>query len=103
MVKVITTSDRKEVLEKIARELVSKRLVACSQILGPIRSIYIWEGKVTEDDEYLCIMKTKEELLDRVEEEIKRNHNYEVPEIISIKIDRSSEDYRRWLESELSG
>lgn len=102
MIKVVTTSDKREVLERIARDLLSKKLVACVQILGPMKSIYLWKGDIVEDEEYLCIMKTKDELSERVEEEIKRNHNYETPEIIVVKVDRSSKDYERWLEEELS-
>ncbi|ODS31104.1 MAG: divalent cation tolerance protein [Candidatus Scalindua rubra] len=54
----ITTSSINEA-KKIGRALVEEKLVACSNIISPIRSIYRWQGKICDDKEALIILKTK--------------------------------------------
>ncbi len=85
MINVITTVDSRETLERIGRLLLEKRLVACLQILGPVRSIYRWKGQIEEAEEWIGIMKTRRELYGDVEAEIKALHPYEVPQIEAIE------------------
>jgi uncharacterized protein involved in tolerance to divalent cations len=40
--------------------------------------------------------------MDKVIEYVKANHSYSVPEIISVKIDRASEDYLKWIHQSTS-
>ena len=37
--------------ERIGRAVVEERLAACINILGPVRSIYRWQGSVETADE----------------------------------------------------
>ncbi|MGH7230844.1 MAG: divalent-cation tolerance protein CutA [Nitrospiraceae bacterium] len=83
--------------EKIARPLVETGLAACANILGPVKSIYIWEQKLTEDTEIMIVFKTQRHLFRALEEEIKRLHSYQVPEIIAVPIVMGSEDYLNWM------
>ena len=66
------------------------------QILPQMTSVYFWEGKVQTEPEHLLLIKTLEEKFDELSEFIKRNHSYEVPEIVAIGADKVSEDYLRW-------
>ncbi|MCX7856599.1 MAG: divalent-cation tolerance protein CutA [Deltaproteobacteria bacterium] len=99
-IQITTTADKKQVLEEIAKKLLEERLIGCAQIIGPVKSIYWWEGKIVEEEEFLCFMKTKAELFDAVKDMIKDLHPYEVPEIIGIKAEMVSRDYELWLENE---
>ena len=38
---------------RLGRTLVDERLAACVNVVGPIRSIYRWQGAVEEADEHL--------------------------------------------------
>ncbi len=98
-IQIITTADKKETMEKIAKTLVEEKLAACAQILGPIKSIYWWEGKVVEDEEFICIIKSKADLYGEIEKRIREIHPYEVPEIIGTVLDFVSKDYEDWLEA----
>jgi len=73
-IQVLTTTDRKEDAERIARALVDRRLAGCVQILGPVVSTYRWQGKVERAEEWLCFVKTRQDLYGAVEEAIKANH-----------------------------
>ncbi|MCX5687915.1 MAG: divalent-cation tolerance protein CutA [Candidatus Omnitrophica bacterium] len=94
---VITTVSRKLDAEKIARDLVVKRLAACVQIGGPIKSIYRWKGKIETAKEWVCIIKIRKSFYKKVEEAIKESHPYEIPEIIAVSIPKGSKDYLKWL------
>ena len=97
---LVYCSDYQEA-EKIGKELVSKKLSACTNIIGGIHSFYRFKGKVEESDETLLIIKTLPRLRTRVFAKIKKLHNYEVPDILTIKVDQTTPEISRWLSSEL--
>lgn len=100
---VITTTDSEKSADKIAEVLLEKHLSACVQIIGPIVSRYWWRGKVEEAREYLCLIKTREEVYEEVEKVIKEVHPYEVPEVIAFPIALGNPAYLRWLQEEIKG
>ncbi|MBP7652256.1 divalent-cation tolerance protein CutA [Candidatus Dependentiae bacterium] len=98
--KVITTIDSKEKAVDLCKKIVELRLVSCAQILGPIQSIYWWQDKVDNSEEYYCVFKTKSSLYPQLEDYIKKNHNYQVPEIIAVPIIFGSKEYLNWISNE---
>ncbi len=100
IINVITTMDKRETLERMGRDLLEHRLVACLQVVGPIKSLYWWKGRIEESEEWMGIMKTRRELYDRVEKEIKTLHPYEVPEIIALEADKVLDIYGKWVVGE---
>jgi len=100
IIQIVTTADNRSIIEKIGRDLVEKKLVACAQILGPIQSIYRWKGSVEDANEWLLLMKSKASLYSAIEEEIQRQHPYELPEIIVTDIDKGLAGYLDWVVSE---
>jgi periplasmic divalent cation tolerance protein len=77
--------------------LVSERLAACVNIIGPIRSIYSWHDVIEDDREFLLLIKTRAALYGKVEIRIRELHNYEIAEVISTNIDRGSPPYINWV------
>ena len=80
--------------------LVSNRLAACVNVLAGVRSIYRWKGGIHEDREMLLIVKTTATNLARAERAIRKHHPYELPEIVTVRLDRGSEKYLRWIADE---
>ena len=99
---VLITAASEDEAERIACSLVEERLAACVNIVGPIRSVYRWEGKVQNERELLLIVKTRTEALPRLQTRITELHSYDTPEIIALPITAGSEPYLRWLESSTS-
>jgi periplasmic divalent cation tolerance protein len=97
-IQISTTTETKEQAQKIAQYLVETRLAACVQITGPITSIYRWKGKVENTKEWLCLVKTQDDLFNKVEAAIKSQHFYETPEIIAVPIVKGSKEYLIWLD-----
>ncbi len=100
-IQVITTTENKQDAEKIAKRLVERKLAACVQIIGPISSIYRWKDSIERAEEWLLLIKSKENLYEEVEITIKKMHSYEIPEIIALPIAIGSREYLEWLKNEL--
>jgi periplasmic divalent cation tolerance protein len=100
IIQIVTTIDDKEKAQHIGKQLVQKRFASCVQIAGPIKSIYWWKGQIKEVVEWQCIIKSKKSHYKKIEEEIKRIHHYELPEIIAIDIDTALTGYAKWVEEE---
>lgn len=100
MILILTTTDKKSLAQEIGNELLKKKLVACCSIL-PMESAYWWKGKITNAKEFQLILKTKPENFAKVEKVIKALHTYELPEVISINIEKAGKDYLTWIEKEI--
>jgi periplasmic divalent cation tolerance protein len=94
---VLTTVSRKEDGERIAKKLVGERLAACVSILKIEKSCYEWKGEIEEVGEYLLLIKTRKELWEPLERAVRKNHPYEVPELIALDAKKVSAPYLRWV------
>lgn len=95
---VLVTCATLEEARKIAREIVEKRVAACANILThAVESFYTWEGRLENSSEYLLIIKTKEERIEALQQEVLRLHSYDTPEFIVLPIVAGSECYLKWL------
>ena len=96
-IQITTTTETKDQAQTIAQHLVGAKLAACVQIVGPITSIYRWKGKVENAPEWLCLIKTRDDLYNKVEATIKSLHPYETPEIIAVPIVKGTKEYLSWI------
>jgi len=99
-IQVVTTTASVEEAHRIASALVEGRLAACVQIVGPIESVYRWQGKVETAAEWQCWIKTRRVHYVAIEAAIRGLHSYEVPEILAVPIVAGSEAYLKWLSEE---
>ena len=96
---VLTTTGNRDEAEKIATALVEADIAACVNVVGPIRSIYRWQAKVENTEEFLLIVKTWGSAYDDVEAAIRQLHSYDLPECIALRVEKGSEAYLEWLEN----
>ncbi len=94
------TAASAEEAKAIGEALVQERLVACANILGPIASIYWWQGKVQQESESVLIAKTRSDLVERVIARVKALHSYTVPCVVSLAIEQGNPDFLRWIAAE---
>lgn len=102
MIIILTTFPSPEPARELAHSLISQKLAACIQLIPQVESIYSWEGEVRSDKESLLLIKTTEEKYPEAEAFIKSGHPYSVPEIVAIKAEKVSGEYRKWLEGYLA-
>ena len=91
-----------EEAERIGRAVVEARLAACANILGPVRSIYRWDGKIDRADEVAAIFKTSDEQADALMTRIAGLHSYAVPCVVVWPIDKVLQSYAHWLDDNVS-
>ena len=100
---VLTTIGSKDGAEQLAQQLVERRLAACVNIVGPIRSVYRWREKIECEEECLLLIKTTKAQASQLQAALKELHPYELPECIELAIDGGSEPYLAWLAGEVKG
>jgi periplasmic divalent cation tolerance protein len=93
----VTAASQQEGAE-IGRTLVGEGLAACANIIPQVRSVYRWKGEIWDEAETLLIIKSREELFERIRRRIRELHSYEVPEIIAIELGKGDADYLKWIE-----
>jgi periplasmic divalent cation tolerance protein len=83
----------------IVKELLNQKLIACANIFT-INSIYYWDNNLEEGAEVGIIMKTREALVEKVITEFTNLHSYDVPCIVSWKIENGLREYLAWVGTE---
>jgi periplasmic divalent cation tolerance protein len=96
---MLTTVSSRDEANTIATELVSRHLAACVNILGPIASVYRWQGEVERSDEFLLLIKSTESQTLPIQETLRELHSYQIPELISLSIEAGLESYLDWIAS----
>lgn len=94
---VFVTVNGEEQAKLVADAVVGGRLAACASIVGPIRSLYWWDGKIQDDSELLLIMKTRKSLFNRLRDAVVSVHSYNVPEIVALPLTDGHEPYLSWI------
>ena len=98
VVVVLTTVASAEEGARIARTLVEERLAACVNVVGPIRSIYRWQGAVEEAAEHLLVVKGRATTLGALDARLRALHSYDVPEVLALPASGGSAAYLAWLD-----
>ena len=100
-IQVMTTMADQAEARKLAEMLVEARLAGCVQLIGPMTSVYRWQGRVQTETETLLLIKSRQELFPALAEFIAANHPYEVPEIMAVPVVAGGQSYLSWLAGEL--
>ena len=98
---IYTTFPDKTVAESLCQILIEKKLIACANILGPMDSLYHWEGKLEKSTEVPALLKSSQNNFDLIKEEILKRHPYSCPCILALPISSGLEAYLNWLKSSI--
>lgn len=97
---VTSTTDSEEAARSLAAGAVEARLAGCAQVVGPVTSVFRWEGEVQTEREWRVEFKTSADRVGPLVEHLKAVHNYDLPEIIATPITGGSAEYLSWLVDE---
>lgn len=98
---LVTTGGRNDA-ERLGEGLVVEHLAGCCTVIPMVHSFYYWEGQLQREHESLLIVKTVQSRAKAVEEYVRKNHTYELPEIIQLAIVDGSPRYLQWLAEQVS-
>lgn len=94
---VFITAPTKNEAEKISKVLLNKRLIACANIIGRVKSTFWWQDKLENAEEVLLIAKTTEALVKKLIKTVKTVHSYDTPEIIAFPVIDGYKPYLKWI------
>jgi periplasmic divalent cation tolerance protein len=97
---LLTNLPDHESAERMAHSLIENHAAACVNILSPCTSVYRWQGKVESANEIPLLIKTTRTAYSRVEELVRAQHPYELPEIIAVSVEAGLPAYLQWVEGE---
>lgn len=83
--------------EAAANALLDAGLVACANILPPMRSLYVWRGERHADAEVGVLFKTNAALLDQVVTRVVEIHPYDEPAVLGWRCDAAAPGTLQWL------
>jgi len=86
-----------------AAQLLDERLIACANILPPMRSLYFWQGERGESRECGVLFKTDASLLDRATARLAEIHPYDTPAVLGWRTDTAAKPTAEWLRSLVNG
>ncbi|MFT3700628.1 MAG: divalent-cation tolerance protein CutA [Kofleriaceae bacterium] len=94
---VLSTFPNAEAASTAARTLVEERLCACVNIVPGVRSIYVWDGKLCDEQEVLAVIKTTTDRADSLKTRLLAIHPYDVPEVLELDA-TASPAYLAWVQ-----
>lgn len=94
---VTSTTDSEGKAQELAAKVIEAKLGACAQIVGPVTSVYRWEGSIQTEQEYRVEIKTTADRVAALTERLKGWHSYDLPEIVATPIVGGSTEYLTWL------
>jgi periplasmic divalent cation tolerance protein len=98
---VLTTVGTKQFAADLAQSIFMARLAACVQIQS-VQSVYRWQGEVRSEPEWQLSIKTTGARYAELEQHIRANHSYELPEIVCMPITGGSPEYLTWIRDSVS-
>ena len=102
MMLVYTTWPDAETAQAAGVAAVEAGLAACANILGPIQSIYRWEGQMQRQGELAMVLKTRAGLAEPLKAMILARHPYTTPCVIGLPVSRegSNAGFLLWIEEQ---
>jgi periplasmic divalent cation tolerance protein len=95
---VLCTVPDDEVAGELARALVKRRLAACVNVIGGVRSTYRWQNKIESSEERLLVIKTRADRFDALRDAVVELHPCEVPELLAMPVTAGNPAYLNWLD-----
>lgn len=77
--------------------LLDEGLAACGNVLGPMTSVFVWNGVKETAQEVGALLKTNAALLDFAVTRLAEIHPYEEPAVLGWRCDSAAAGTAAWL------
>ncbi|MFZ3595834.1 divalent-cation tolerance protein CutA [Streptomyces sp. BH104] len=96
-VQVSTATETREQAVELARSVVTGRLAAGAQIVGPVVSVFWHEGEFGTGEEWQLLLKTRNDRYADLEAHLIDHHPWKNPEVAAVPLVAGSAAYLRWV------
>jgi|KBSMisStaDraftv2_1062788.scaffolds.fasta_scaffold110158_2 periplasmic divalent cation tolerance protein len=93
---LVTTPDVKTA-RRLTKAALTRRLIACANLIPKLESHYWWKGKIETGHEVLMVLKTRSSKLAALEKLILAEHPYDTAEFIVVPMGGGSQRYLDWI------
>ncbi len=97
VVTVFVTAPGRESALALARQVVEESLAACVNVIPNVTSVFRWDEKVNQEEEVLLILKTSAAMGPTLIARVAELHEYEVPEVLSLRVEDGFGPYLHWV------
>lgn len=97
---VTTTVGSEADAQRLAREMLQRRLAACVQLERGLVSHYRWQGRLCEEAEVRLVIKTLAACAGALQAFFAEQHPYEVPQFLACPM-QGSRAYADWVRAEV--
>jgi periplasmic divalent cation tolerance protein len=94
---VLVTTPNLKTARQLATAALTKRLIACANLIPKVESHYWWQAKIETGSEVLMLLKTARSKVGALEKLILAEHPYDTPEVVVLSISRGNKRYLEWL------
>lgn len=95
------TLETPEQAKAISLSLLEKRVAVCTNLF-PISCAYRWEGEIKQESEVVLIVKTKENMRQKIEEIVSKHISY-TNFMAELDVASINAPFLSWLEGEVQG
>lgn len=107
---VLSTIDDAAQARRVADRVIEAGLAACVNILPGVTSVFRWEPEnsdpaqagVQAEGEVMLVMKSTAAAYPQLEALIRREHTYELPEVIAVSLSHGLPDFLQWIRASTS-
>ena len=97
-IQVSTAVADRDAARTLARSVITARLAAGAQIVGPVASVVWHLGELVEGDEWQVIFKARADRFGDLEAHLIEHHPWKNPEISATPIVAASRPYLDWID-----
>ncbi|WP_405985635.1 divalent-cation tolerance protein CutA [Streptomyces sp. NBC_00872] len=94
---VSTATGTREEAVALAKSVVTARLAAGAQVVGPVVSVFWHRGEFGTGEEWQLLLKTRADRYPELETHLLRHHPWDNPEVAAVPLVAGSAAYLRWV------
>lgn len=99
---ILCTAPDETSARRLATCALESRLAACATLLPGATSLYVWQGQLEQASEVQLLLKSSSRHQQALMELLKREHPYDVPELLALPVQHGESEYLSWLHASLA-
>lgn len=99
---ILCTAPDESCARQLAARALEAKLAACVTMLPGATSLYVWQGQLEQASEVQLLLKSDTAHQQALMDLLKREHPYEVPELLALPVQHGDSEYLSWLHASLA-